>query len=142
MADAGLVAHELRSDGGTVVFHSRDLATAPRVALVLQGSGPVSVGMWARSVCINRGLRDGSVLADVAALRAAGCAVVVSSPNAPTAGEGHVAALYGELVEGAGAAGRPVLVLAHSAGALDLRRYSRQMPGRGAASRASPSPTA
>jgi hypothetical protein len=46
----------------TNVFVSPNLASFDKVALVIQGSGAVRPGQWARALCLNEGLKTGSIL--------------------------------------------------------------------------------
>lgn len=82
-----VVAHDARPAHGRVseIFATRDVFTNDRrLMMLIQGSGAVRPGQWARSLCINDSLAAGSMLPMIAAFRAAGCSVVVLNPNVRT----------------------------------------------------------
>jgi len=63
------------------VFHSENLTSADRIVLLIQGSGAVRAGQWARALCLNASLNEGSILPYLQRLHARGIAVVVFNPN-------------------------------------------------------------
>ncbi len=65
----------------TNVFASRNLASFERVVVIIQGSGAVRAGQWARALCLNEGLDTGSILPYVARLQQRGIGVIVFNPN-------------------------------------------------------------
>lgn len=67
---------------GVDIWISPNLEQAERVVLVIQGSGAVRPGQWARALCLNQGILQGSILPYLDHFRARGWAVVVCNPNA------------------------------------------------------------
>jgi len=63
------------------IFHSPDLLTAKRICWLIQGSGPIRPGQWARALCINESLDIGAMFKYVEAAQARGYAVVILNPN-------------------------------------------------------------
>lgn len=96
-----------------------------RTAVVLiQGTGAVRAGLWARSVCINDGLKLGSMLPQVDWALKKGHSVIVMNPNqsetngvpvpySQTMAE-HCSHVWRNYIEPAGF--KEILVIAHSAG--------------------------
>ena len=52
-----------------------------RALVLIQGSGEVRAGIWTRSVCINEGLKTGSMLPMIDLCKKKGIAVLVMNPN-------------------------------------------------------------
>jgi hypothetical protein len=65
----------------TSVFASCNLESFDRIALLIQGSGAVRAGQWARALCLNEGLDTGSILPYVARLQQRNVGVIVLNPN-------------------------------------------------------------
>ncbi len=64
------------------IFVSADFYTNPNKCLVLiQGTGPVRAGIWARYCCMNDSLDLGSVIPFVQRGQAEGYSVIVLNPN-------------------------------------------------------------
>jgi hypothetical protein len=63
------------------VFLSPDALTAERLMLLVQGSGAVRAGQWARAVCLNDSLEQGSILPYLARAKKNGIGVIVFNPN-------------------------------------------------------------
>jgi hypothetical protein len=63
------------------VFKTLDADTCDGLLLLVQGSGAVRAGMWARAVCINDSLEMGSVLPYLVRARRNNMGVVVFNPN-------------------------------------------------------------
>lgn len=63
------------------VFLSPDALTADRLMLLIQGSGAVRAGQWARAVCLNDCLELGSILPYLARAKKNGMGVIVFNPN-------------------------------------------------------------
>ena len=64
------------------IFISDDFYTnTGRCLVLIQGTGAVRAGFWARSVCINYGLYLGSVLPLLDFAKATGQSVIVLNPN-------------------------------------------------------------
>eukprot|EP01090_Pellita_catalonica_P007577 TRINITY_DN18168_c0_g1_i1.p1 TRINITY_DN18168_c0_g1~~TRINITY_DN18168_c0_g1_i1.p1 ORF type:complete len:450 (-),score=98.85 TRINITY_DN18168_c0_g1_i1:80-1429(-) len=64
------------------IFLSKDALTNPdRLLLLIQGSGAVRAGQWARALCINETLEVGSILPYLKKAKAAGYGVIVFNPN-------------------------------------------------------------
>lgn len=64
------------------VFTTPNVQTSDKpLIVVICGSGYVVAGQWARSLCINQGLGDGSALPDFSEALARGWELVVMNPN-------------------------------------------------------------
>jgi len=64
------------------IFLSQDFYTNKNKCLVLiQGTGAVRAGIWARSVCINNSLQLGSVFPMLEFAKSNGFSVIVLNPN-------------------------------------------------------------
>lgn len=63
------------------VFLTPDALTCDRLMLLIQGSGAVRAGQWARAVCLNDSLEMGSILPYLARAKKNGMGVVVFNPN-------------------------------------------------------------
>jgi hypothetical protein len=67
------------------ILHSKDIATNPRLIVIVLGAGHVELGQWARSLCINQSLAMGSLLPFVReAIKKRGCSVLLTNPNINT----------------------------------------------------------
>ncbi|TNV79383.1 hypothetical protein FGO68_gene14982 [Halteria grandinella] len=63
-------------------FYDPEYQPKNKKALVLiQGTGQVRAGVWARSVCINESIEKGSMLPQIDAALKNGCSVIVFNPN-------------------------------------------------------------
>lgn len=60
------------------------LTNEGRCLVLLQGKGEAKMGIWARSVCINDNLRQGSMLPMLEFAKATGQSVLVFNPNMET----------------------------------------------------------
>jgi hypothetical protein len=80
------------------IFVSPNLGSKATVVLLVQGSGPLLPGFWARTLCINdvRGLHWGSMLPFLEQCDARGWGVVILNPNvdAPGVGRDHHQVLH------------------------------------------------
>jgi len=64
------------------IFVSKDLSTnTEKLLLIIQGSGAVRAGQWARALCINESVDLGSILPYLKMAKESGYAVVVFNPN-------------------------------------------------------------
>jgi hypothetical protein len=63
------------------IFVSPDWQTAQKLMLIIQGSGAVRAGQWARAVCINDRLSIGSILPYIERCKSLGFSVIVFNPN-------------------------------------------------------------
>jgi len=64
------------------IFVSKDLETnAEKLLLIIQGSGAVRAGQWARALCINESIDLGSILPYLKMAKESGYSVVVFNPN-------------------------------------------------------------
>lgn len=63
------------------IFVSPDWQTADKLMLLIQGSGAVRPGQWARALCINDNLTVGSILPYLDKCKEAGYSVIVFNPN-------------------------------------------------------------
>eukprot|EP00771_Trimastix_marina_P002130 gnl/Trimastix_PCT/3243.p2 GENE.gnl/Trimastix_PCT/3243~~gnl/Trimastix_PCT/3243.p2 ORF type:complete len:350 (-),score=88.23 gnl/Trimastix_PCT/3243:95-1096(-) len=69
------------------IFMTPNARTCETLVLVIEGSGAVTPGMWARSLCINDTLETGTILPYLRRIRDNGWGAVVFNPNgipAPT----------------------------------------------------------
>jgi hypothetical protein len=57
------------------------LNNGKKALILIQGTGAVRAGIWARSVCINENLEKGSMLPFIDKCRELGIAVLVMNPN-------------------------------------------------------------
>eukprot|EP01122_Echinamoeba_exundans_P011601 TRINITY_DN466_c0_g1_i1.p1 TRINITY_DN466_c0_g1~~TRINITY_DN466_c0_g1_i1.p1 ORF type:complete len:351 (+),score=79.49 TRINITY_DN466_c0_g1_i1:678-1730(+) len=62
-------------------FMSKDAYTADKLMLIVQGSGSVRAGQWARSLCINQTLYHGTTLPYMHRARERGYAMIINNPN-------------------------------------------------------------
>lgn len=62
-------------------FPNREINSKQRALVLIQGSGAVRAGIWARSVCINEGLEKGSMLPFIDLCKKLDIAVLVMNPN-------------------------------------------------------------
>eukprot|EP01094_Clydonella_sp_ATCC50884_P023062 TRINITY_DN5431_c0_g2_i3.p1 TRINITY_DN5431_c0_g2~~TRINITY_DN5431_c0_g2_i3.p1 ORF type:complete len:274 (-),score=80.16 TRINITY_DN5431_c0_g2_i3:273-1094(-) len=78
-----LIPMEAAADEGRGnIFHSADvLENTDTLLLIIQGSGAVRAGQWARALCINDSLNTGSILPYLKEAHARGWATVVMNPN-------------------------------------------------------------
>jgi len=71
-----------KSEEQANIFHSPDLFTNEDVLLVLIcGSGAVKAGQWARSLCINDSLNNGTIIPYLDDAHASGFSSIVLNPN-------------------------------------------------------------
>lgn len=64
------------------IFLSEDALTNPeKLMLIIQGSGAVRAGQWARALCINDSLQTGSILPYIKQAKENGYGVIVFNPN-------------------------------------------------------------
>jgi len=63
------------------IFVSSDWKTATKLMLLIQGSGAVRPGQWARALCMNDNLKVGSILPYLDRCKEAGYSVIVFNPN-------------------------------------------------------------
>ena len=64
------------------IFVSDDFdSNTGRCLVIMQGTGGVRAGIWARSVCINNGLIKGSILPMIEFAKVTGQSVIVLNPN-------------------------------------------------------------
>jgi len=69
------------------IFVSDDWDTCERLMLLIQGSGAVRAGQWARALCINDDLSIGSILPYLKKIKQAKYGVIVFNPNLNSAPE-------------------------------------------------------
>jgi len=68
------------------IFITPDALTNPnKLLLLIQGSGAVRAGQWARALCMNESLETGAILGYLKKAIAAGFGVIVFNPNLNTA---------------------------------------------------------
>ena len=81
------------------VFHSPDLFTnTTKCLLLIQGAGAVRAGQWARSVCINAKLTEGTVFPALEFAAANGFSTIVFNPN-KTHSDDHKPIPYNDSME-------------------------------------------
>jgi hypothetical protein len=66
------------------VFVSSNFQEAKAVVVLIQGSGAVRPGMWARALCINNSLNEGAIFGYLEQIFRRGWGVVVLNPNENT----------------------------------------------------------
>jgi len=66
------------------IFVSKNWQTAKKLMLIIQGSGAVRAGQWARAVCINDRLSIGSILPYLERCQKEDISVIVFNPNLNT----------------------------------------------------------
>jgi len=111
------------------IFISKDWETNQQRALVLiQGTGDVRSGYWARSVCMNDTLELGSMIPDIEFARKYGFSVMVMNPNYNMTPEKvkvdrkilgmnhHSNYCWENFVENDGCPAKEIFIVAHSAG--------------------------
>jgi len=120
------------------IFVSPNLASKDTVLLLVQGSGAVRPGIWARALCINdvRGLHWGSMLPFLEQCDARGWGVVILNPNeeAPGVGRDHQQVLHAlrDMI----APTQAVVIIAHSRGGASTADALRMSPAAAANVRA------
>ncbi|KAJ9455953.1 UPF0528 protein Y75B8A.31 [Diplonema papillatum] len=110
------------TDGEESFVYTKDLDKSV-ICVLIQGSGAVTPGMWARSLCINDSLHEGTVFPYVKEALRRGWGVVVADPNAAAneCAEKHVNTLFKQVVEPTDA--KRVVVVAHSYGGCSSLYY-------------------
>jgi len=63
------------------IFVSKNVYTCDKLMLLIQGSGAVRAGMWARALCINNDISLGSVIPYIKKSMENGFGVIVLNPN-------------------------------------------------------------
>jgi len=63
------------------IFVSQNVYTCDKIILLIQGSGAVRAGMWARALCINDDINLGSVIPYIKKAHENGYGVIVLNPN-------------------------------------------------------------
>lgn len=63
------------------IFISENFYTADRVLIIVQGSGAVRPGQWARALCINHSLKSGTIFDYLDIARECNLGVIVLNPN-------------------------------------------------------------
>ena len=63
------------------VFVSPGFEKAETLVILCQGSGAVRPGMWARALCINNSLKEGTIFTYLEEIQKRGWAVIVCNPN-------------------------------------------------------------
>jgi hypothetical protein len=114
-------------EGQASIFVSADYWTNPNLLVLIQGTGAVRAGFWARSVVINDSLEMGSMLPQLEFAKTRGCSVIVMNPNEnkdETTGQRvdeevlgmgrHADYVWAHFVKGSMA--KRILMIAHSAG--------------------------
>ena len=66
------------------ILTTQDFPTNPKCLIIIQGGGPVKLGQWARSVCINDNLNLGSMIPYVNKAIKNNFSVIIFNPNERT----------------------------------------------------------
>lgn len=64
-----------------LILATKDIEYNSKCLILVQGAGNVRLGEWARSVCINEGLKLGSMIPFVETAKKNGCSVLILNPN-------------------------------------------------------------
>lgn len=72
---------EYKNAPKTNIFMTKDALTCDKLLLIIQGSGAVRAGMWARALCLNDTLHTGAVLDYIHQAKSEGYGVIVLNPN-------------------------------------------------------------
>eukprot|EP01061_Rhynchopus_euleeides_P007835 TRINITY_DN16897_c0_g2_i3.p1 TRINITY_DN16897_c0_g2~~TRINITY_DN16897_c0_g2_i3.p1 ORF type:complete len:522 (+),score=223.75 TRINITY_DN16897_c0_g2_i3:60-1568(+) len=125
----GLRRHEMSGDErgegfvSVPVFEQR--LDSETVLVLVQGSGAVTPGMWARSLCINNSLHEGTIFPYIRAAQQRRWGLLVANPNTEAAGnecaELHTRKLFEKFVLPSPA--RNVVVVAHSYGGCSMTYF-------------------
>jgi len=59
----------------------KELNATKRAVVLIQGTGEVRAGIWARSVCVNENFEKGSMLPFIEKCKSQGIPVLVMNPN-------------------------------------------------------------
>jgi hypothetical protein len=80
--DVGRVTgKEMKRHAKVNIFISPDFYTANKLLVIVQGSGAVRPGQWARALCINHSLKSGTIFDYLDIARECGMATIVLNPN-------------------------------------------------------------
>lgn len=74
-------AREMKKHAKVNIFVSSDFYTADKLLVIVQGSGAVRPGQWARALCINHSLKAGTIFDYLDIARELGMATIVLNPN-------------------------------------------------------------
>ena len=74
-------AREMKRHAKVNIFISPDFYTAEKLLVIVQGSGAVRPGQWARALCINHSLKAGTIFDYLDIARELGMATIVLNPN-------------------------------------------------------------
>ena len=64
-----------------ILLSSKDFPTNPKCLILIQGVGHVTLGEWANSVCVNEGLKMGSMIPFVEDAKKKGFSILIMNPN-------------------------------------------------------------
>jgi hypothetical protein len=112
----------------TDIYMTKNWKDCEKLLVLIQGSGAVRPGMWARSVCINDGLKNGAVYSYIDAALKDNYGVIVLNPNnnkvrinsklVPIRGssspEEHTLSVWDEFISQSNA--KDIVIVAHSYG--------------------------
>lgn len=73
--------HAMQRHAKVNIFISENFYTADRVLVIVQGSGAVRPGQWARALCINNNLKAGTIFDYLDIARECNLGVIVLNPN-------------------------------------------------------------
>jgi hypothetical protein len=76
-----VTAEEMKKHAKVNVFISSDFYEADKLLVLVQGSGAVRPGQWARALCINHSLQAGTIFDYLDIARELGMATIVLNPN-------------------------------------------------------------
>lgn len=74
-------AYAMQRHAKANIFISENFYTADRVLIIVQGSGAVRPGQWARALCINNSLKAGTIFDYLDIARECNLGVIVLNPN-------------------------------------------------------------
>lgn len=79
--ESRVTAAEMKRHAKVNIFISSDFYKAEKLLVLVQGSGAVRPGQWARALCINHSLKAGTIFDYLDIARELGMATIVLNPN-------------------------------------------------------------
>jgi hypothetical protein len=73
--------NEYKNSPKVNIFMSKDALTCEKLMFIVQGSGAVRAGQWARSLCLNDKLSTGAILEYIKQAKSEGYGIIVFNPN-------------------------------------------------------------
>jgi len=94
MIENGLIELNMK-ECGVPIYHSPGALRSPKKLLVvIQGTGRVRAGAWSIKICMNNGLKQGSVISAIHDAKARNMEIIVLNPNDP--GSKRLSSMYKE----------------------------------------------